>query len=421
MEVRPKVAFHTLGCKLNQAETELLAWQFARAGYRVANGDRVDICVLNTCTVTHIADRKSRHLLRLLRKRNPEALVIATGCYAERAPQELAQIGADLVVGNEQKMHLPDLVKDKPNSAAYCSAEEFGVDDIDRVRSFIKIQDGCSDSCAYCIVPKVRRREYCLSVEEVIGEVKARTSADCKEVILTGTKIGAYRYGEASLQYLVEQILADTEVERLHLSSLQPQEISSGLLSLWQDCRLCRHFHLALQSGSDTVLQRMRRRYSVADYEKAVSSIREAVADAAITTDVMVGFPGESGEEFEEGYRFCREMGFADIHVFAYSARPGTSAVNMPEPIDDRLKKERSLRMLDLAQQSAHKFRERFLGQNATVLWEKEVAPGGGVYSGLSDNYIRVFTESHQPLTNQLLPVRLVGLHKQGLWGELIK
>lgn len=420
MEVKPKVAFRTLGCKLNQAETELLAWRFAQAGYGVTSGDEADVCVVNTCTVTHIADRKSRHLLRLLRRRNPEALVVATGCYAERAPQELARIGAGLVVGNDRKMHLLDLVKDKLALAPRPSVERPVVDGTNRVRSFIKIQDGCSYSCAYCVVPAVRRREYCLSVAEVIDEVKARTSADYKEVTLTGTKIGAYNHGNADLRRLVQRILADTDVERVRLSSLQPQEISAELLGLWQDRRLCRHFHLALQSGSDTVLQRMGRLYSIADYERAVSLIRGVVPDAAITTDVMVGFPAESVEEFEESYGFCRGMSFANIHVFVYSPRPGTSASRMRPQVNDWLKKERSLRMLELARQSAHAFRERFLSGNATVLWERETTPGSGVYSGLSDNYIRVFTASHQPLTNRLLPVRLVGIHERGLWGEVV-
>ena len=421
MGTESRVTFRTLGCKLNQAESELLAWQFAEAGYRVASGDKADICVLNTCTVTHIADRKSRHLVRLLRKKNPEAFVIATGCYAERAPQELAQVGADLVVDNEQKMHLLELVMDKHASAPNCSMGRHTINGVNRVRSFIKIQDGCSDFCAYCIVPKVRRRKYCLPVAEVISQVKARASAGYREVILTGTKIGVYEHDGASLRHLVQEILADTDLERLHLSSLQPQEISPQLLSLWHDPRLCRHFHLALQSGSDAVLERMRRRYSIADYRRAVASIRQAVPGAAITTDIMVGFPGETCQEFEESYRFCREIGFANIHVFAYSPRPGTLAAKMPEQVHDRLKKERSQRMLELAQESVEKFRERFLGQNTVVLWEKEVAQGSGIYSGLSDNYIRVFTQSDQPLTSQLLAVRLVGLHGRGLWGEVSK
>jgi threonylcarbamoyladenosine tRNA methylthiotransferase MtaB len=420
METNPKVVFHTLGCKLNQAETELLARQFAEADYHIANGDGADIYVLNTCTVTHIADRKSRHLLRLWRKRNPQARLIATGCYAERAPQELARVGADLVVGNEQKMHLLELIRAKYAPVAHCSTGHLMDDGVSRVRSFIKIQDGCNDFCAYCIVPEVRGREYCLPVAEVVSEVKARVSAGYKEVVLTGTKIGAYKHNGANLGYLVEQILANADVERLHLSSLQPQEISPELLSLWRDFRLCRHFHLALQSGSDAVIKRMRRHYSTADYRQAVSLIRKAVPDAAITTDVMVGFPGESNEEFEESYCFCQEIGFANIHVFSYSSRPGTLAVRMLGQVNDRLKKGRSLQMLGLAQQSAQKFCQRFLGQDTMVLWEKELAPDSGVYSGLSHNCIRVFTESLQPLTNQLLPVRLIQLHNRGLWGEVI-
>jgi threonylcarbamoyladenosine tRNA methylthiotransferase MtaB len=419
MGAKAKVAFHTLGCKLNQAESELLARQFAEAGYRVVSGDGADVHVLNTCTVTHIADRKSRHLLRLWRKRNPAALIAATGCYAERAPEELSQAGADLVVGNEQKMHLLDMIRDEYAPVARCSAEQFVADGGSRVRSFIKIQDGCNDACAYCIVPMVRGREHCLPMADVVNEVKARVVAGYKEVVLTGTKIGAYKHSGANLKQLVEQILVVTGVERLHLSSLQPQDISPEFLGLWQDPRLCCHFHLALQSGSDAVLRRMKRHYSVDDYRQAVSLIRKIVPDAAMTTDIMVGFPGESAEEFEESYRFCEEIDFANIHVFSYSPRPGTLAARMVRQVDDRLKKERSLRMLELARQSASKFCQRFLGQSITVLWEKEVAPGSGVYSGLSHNYIRVFAQSSEPLTNRFRLVRLVRLYKQGLWGEV--
>jgi threonylcarbamoyladenosine tRNA methylthiotransferase MtaB len=239
--------------------------------------------------------------------------------------------------------------------------------------------------------------------------------------VLTGTKIGTYNCDRAGLECLVKRILSDTGVERLHLSSLQPQEISAALLDLWQDSRLCRHFHLALQSGSDAVLEQMRRHYSVDDYREAVSLIRQAVAGVAITTDIMVGFPGENAREFEESYRFCREIGFAAIHVFAYSSRPGAVAAEMPGQVGDKLKKERSLKMLELAKQSAHEFNERLLEQTAMVLWENEVAQGSGVYSGLSDNYIRVFTKSHKVLTGRLLPVKLLRLHRQGLWGEVIE
>jgi threonylcarbamoyladenosine tRNA methylthiotransferase MtaB len=414
-----KVAIHTLGCKLNQAESELLARQFAEAGYTIVNGDGADIHVLNTCTITHIADRKSRHVVRLWRKRNPQALIVATGCYAERAPQELAQVGAGLVIGNEEKMHLMDFLKVDPATAARCSVGQLVKDGVSRVRSFIKIQDGCNDSCAYCVVPQVRGREHCLPSADVVNQVKARVSAGYKEVVLTGTKIGSYKYNGADLKHLIEQILANTGVERLHPSSVQPKEISPELVNLWQDPRLCRHFHLALQSGSDSVLRRMRRHYSVDDYRQAVSLIRKTVPDVAITTDIMVGFPGESIEEFEESHRFCKEIDFANIHVFSYSSRPGTLAARMPEQVSDKLKKERSLRMLQMAQESARRFHKRFLGQDMSVLWENEVALGSGIYSGLSHNYIRVFTESSETLTNQFRSVYLVRLHNHGLWGDV--
>ena len=420
MEAKLKIALHALGCKLNQAETELLARQFGRAGYKVVSGDGADICVLNTCTVTHIADRKSRHHLRMWRKRNPGALIIATGCYAERAPEALSQVGADLVLGNERKMHLLEELKDKYAPVTICSTGHIIDSGVSRARSFIKIQDGCNDACTYCIVPRVRGEERCLPVADVVNEVKEMVSAGYKEVVLTGTKIGSYRYNGADLRYLVEQILSNTDVTRLHPSSLQPQDISPELLSLWRDPRLCHHFHLALQSGSDSVLRRMRRHYSVDDYRRAVSSIRKVVPDVAITTDVVVGFPGENVEEFEESYRFCEEIDFANIHVFSYSSRPGTLAARMSEQVSDKLKKERSLQMLEMARRSSQRFCQRFLGHNMTVLWEQEVTQGGGVYSGLSHNYIRVFVQSNEPLTNQFRSVRLVRLHNQGLWGEVV-
>jgi len=421
MERVPRVTFHTLGCKLNQAESESLAWQFAESGCRVAGGDEADVCVVNTCTVTHVADRKSRHLVRLMRRKNPDALIVATGCYAEREPRKLTQAGADLVVGNDRKGHLLELLKYGHIAMPQPAAGPPEGPGISRVRSFVKIQDGCSGYCSYCVVPEVRRREYSLPAAEILQQVDARVSAGYREIVLTGTKIGTFRHGGVDLKQLVEQILAHTGTERLHLSSLQPQEVSEGLLGLWRDRRLCRHFHLALQSGSRPVLERMRRRYSLDDYRKAVSLIRDAVPDAAITTDVIAGFPGESSDEFEESYSFCREMDFAHIHVFTYSPRPGTAASEMRNQVGDRLKREHSLRMLELAQQCDRKFREGFLGQTARVLWEREVGAGSGVYSGLSDNYVRVFAQSSRILTNQLSTARLVGLHHQGLSAEVVR
>jgi len=412
----PRVALDSLGCKLNQAETELLARQFAEAGYRlVSPADEADVYILNTCTVTHIADRKSRHQLRMARCRNPNTLVVATGCYAERAHQELAQIdGADLVLSNAEKPHLLQLLEEsghvnRPDSAS--DAHPAG-----RTRSFIKVQDGCNNFCTYCIVPLVRGRERSLPIDHVVAEVKERCSEGYKEVVLTGTEIGSYSYDGANLAQLVERILNETSVDRLRLSSLQPQEISPRLIKLWDDQRLCRHFHLSLQSGSDAVLKQMGRRYSVGDYQQAVSSIRERIPEAAITTDVIVGFPGETPEEFEQSYDLCKQMEFARIHVFPYSPRPGTQAARMPNQVKAQVKKQRTQRMLALARESARNFRQKFLGRTMMVLWEKQ---NGGIWSGLTDNYIKVCTRSDEDLTNKLLPVKLAEVRGDEMWGEL--
>jgi len=426
-----KVAFYTLGCKLNQAETESLVGQFSQSGFQLVSPNEVsDIYIANTCTVTHIADRKSRHWLRLARRRNPQALIIAAGCYAQRSRQELAQL-ADLVVDNKEKGNLLEIVQSLPpptspstfggTTICHCERSEAisPIVTTVRTRSLIKIQDGCHSPCTYCIVPKVRHREYSLPASQIIDEVKQKVALGYKEVVLTGTKVGSYRDDATGLRDLVQLILTSTGIERLHLSSLQPSEISPELLALWQDERLCRHFHLALQSGSETVLQRMRRSYSLDQYQRTVNLIKE-VPDAAITTDIMVGFPGESDEEFEQSYAFCRQAGFANIHVFPFSPRPQTAAAGMPEQIKDKVKHERNQRMLELSRSSRRSFCEQFLGQIMPVLWEKETSPGSGIYSGLTSNYIRVFAHSEKPLSNEITPVKLMKFHDQGIWGEVM-
>jgi threonylcarbamoyladenosine tRNA methylthiotransferase MtaB len=427
-----RVAFYTLGCKLNQAETESLVGQFSQSGFQlVSPNDIADIYIANTCTVTHIADRKSRHWLRLARRRNPRALIIATGCYAQRSHQELASL-ADLVVDNTVKQHLLAIIQ-------ALSLEERGLGEGEakqsqalaatvRTRSLIKIQDGCHGPCTYCIVPKVRPREYSLPSSQIIDEIKQKVALGYKEVVLTGTKVGSYKDAALStsegsgtdLRDLVQCILRDTGIERLRLSSLQPSEISSEFLALWQDERLCRHFHLALQSGSETVLQRMKRSYSLDQYQRTINLIKERIPEVAITTDIMVGFPGESDEEFEQSYSFCQQAGFANIHVFPFSPRLETAAARMPMQIKDKIKQERNQRMLELSRSSRRRFCEHFLGQTMPVLWEQETSPGSSIYSGLTSNYIRVFVRSEKPLSNEIIPVRLVEFHNQGIWGEMV-
>jgi threonylcarbamoyladenosine tRNA methylthiotransferase MtaB len=429
-----RVALYTLGCKLNQAETEFLAGQFTKAGYQLAApDDMADIYIANTCTVTHIADRKSRHWLRQVRRRNPDALVVATGCYAQRAPQELTRI-ADLVINNNEKKNILYRVENLSLQTAIPSplkgegeTEQSHSLYTTRVRSLIKIQDGCCTPCSYCIVPLVRAHEYSLPALQVVEEIKEKEAAGYREVVLTGTNIGRYRDDGANLEELLVRILHDTGIQRLRLSSLQPQEISARLLALWQDTnlstgekpRLCRHFHLALQSGGATILQRMKRRYSLGDYQAAVSLIRETIPGAAITTDIIVGFPGESDEEFKESYRFCQQAGFANIHVFPFSPRPGTEADKMPNQVKDQVKRERARRMLKLAEYCRYSFYHQFLGQTMPVLWERETNLAADIYSGLTDNYIKVLAHSDKILTNTIAPVKLVSFHNKLMWGKV--
>ncbi len=416
---RPTVALESLGCKLNQAEIQSLARQLAGAGYRlVSPADKADIYILNTCTVTHVADRKSRHLLRLARRRNPAARLLAIGCYAQRSPNELAGIeGVELVLDNRQKWHLLKLLDDigsinSPSPPASVIPREGGR----RTRVFVKVQDGCRSFCAYCIVPLVRSRVKSVPAEKVVALVKELAAEGCQEVVLTGTEIGTYDYSGTDFKRLLERVLSETGMPRLRISSLQPPEISPELIGLWQNPRLCPHFHLSLQSGSDSVLERMKRRYHTAGYHDVVALIRDSVPGAAVTTDVIVGFPGETDEEFRETYEFSKQMRFARIHVFPYSPRPGTAAANMPRQVPEKIKKQRSQQMLALAEENVKKFQQEFLGRTLEVLWEKKA---GGVWSGLTGNYIKVYTRSGGDLANRLLPVKLAKLYRDGVWGEV--
>lgn len=437
-----RIALQTVGCKLNQAETESLARKFLEAGYQVVAPDHyADIYLLNTCTVTHIADRKCRNLLRQAHRRNPHALIVATGCYAERAATDIGNIAEiGLLVGNQDKERLVEKIQEKATEhrttrlydryevdvyqpspskgEGMCEdepplqAERLSL----RTRALVKIQEGCDQPCSFCVVPWVRGRERSLLEEEIMTEVKARVAEGHKEVILTGTKIG--RYGKhGGLRRLIQRILKETTVPRLRLSSLDPSDLTTDLLHLWKDSRLCPHIHLPLQSGSDSVLDRMGRAYRIADYQQAVSLAREAIPNLALTTDIMVGFPGESEEEFIESYRFCERIGFAGLHVFPYSTRPGTRAAQIANEVQDSDKKRRCQIMLDLSHRSGRCFREQFLGQKMNVLWEGH---RDGIWLGLTDNYLRVFLHSQGQLVNQLLATKLISTHNGGLRGELM-
>jgi threonylcarbamoyladenosine tRNA methylthiotransferase MtaB len=312
--------------------------------------------------------------------------------------------GVNCVVNNSEKVNLLQLAqnipkRDSPQKVSPRSSSLF------RTRSFIKIQDGCQNFCAYCIVPYVRSTESSVSPDVIINDIKQRTAEGYQEIVLTGTRVGGYSYSGMDLKSLLAKILDETKIPRIRLSSLQPQEISAGLIKLWQNPRLCPHFHLSLQSGSKSVLERMKRNYTPGDYQRAINLIRQEVPAVAITTDVIIGFPGETEQEFEESLGFCKRTGFARIHVFSYSPRSGTVAAGMAGQIPDKVKKERSQKMLALAEESAFKFRENFAGEAMDVLWEKQTNDGD--WSGITGNYIRVFAKSSDDLSNKLQSVKV--------------
>ncbi|MBI4282432.1 MAG: tRNA (N(6)-L-threonylcarbamoyladenosine(37)-C(2))-methylthiotransferase MtaB [Chloroflexi bacterium] len=457
----PTVTIETHGCKLNLADSQALARGFARAGYQVVGSDQpADIYVLDTCTVTQTADHKARHALRAARRRNASAFIVATGCYAQRAPAKLQALpGVDLVLGNADKdalvqeivslraceeimdsayggtppqiatggdalaMTIPSqaLRKDVPG---LCAAEE-GVAGrgVRRVRATVKIQEGCNQVCAYCIVPRVRGRERSVPADDLVTQIAALEQEGFQEVVLTGTQVGSYGFDipGASLPRLLELVLCKTTIPRIRVSSLQAQVVGGELLGLWQDPRLCPHFHMPLQSGCDAVLRHMGRDYTTSFFADTVELIRKQVPGASITTDVMTGFPGESEEEFQETYRFCHSLRFAEMHVFPYSVRPGTSAAHFQDQVDVHTKEHRGGLLLRLAKEHAADFRESLLGQVRPVLWERKgIGSGCERWSGLTDNYMRVFTESPKPLRNTITPTRLLEERGGSLYGQVV-
>jgi len=421
----PKVAIHTHGCKLNQADSQVLARQFQEAGFTVVrSATQADVVILNSCTVTANSDSKARQYLRRARRANPDALVVATGCYAQRAKDELSAMEeVSLVLDNRQKETLVSTVAAKLNVVAGSSIQNAPVASrVGRSRAMVKIQEGCDQVCAYCIVPKVRGRERSIPPEEIIAEINGRSENGCREAVLTGTQLGTYGFDlpGIDLRDLIRRVLAETSIDRLRVSSLQAQEITHELLELWEDPRLCPHFHIPLQSGSDTILRSMRRRYDTARFAETVELVRKKIPDAGITTDTIVGFPGEGAREFAESYSFAMSVGFSDMHVFPYSIRPGTSAAHLDGQVEVIKKRERTGEMLELAATAVREFRLGSLGQTRPVLWEPgKGRDAGGIWSGLTDNYLRIKAQSDRDLGNVITDARLTGLDGDWVTGEV--
>ncbi len=414
-----KIYLTTLGCKLNQSEAEDWARRLAIAGCEVV-GDPTDadVCIVNTCTVTHVAARKSRQIVRRCANASPRAQVVVTGCYAEISPAEAAQLpGLSLVLNSAAKERLVGTIAERfghtlKNGPAVPHAPSL------HTRALVKIQDGCDNACTYCIVRIARGRQRSRSAGAILDEVLAREAQAYQEIVLTGVHIGAYGHerGE-TLAKLVSTILSRTQLPRIRLSSIEPWDLTPELLRMWEDPRLCRHLHLPLQSGCDATLRRMNRRYTTAHYRELLDSGRRAIPDLAVTTDVIVGFPGEDEPEFATCAGFVASMDFARVHVFPFSSRPGTVAASLPAQIPPEVKEGRGTRMRAIAARSTEAFRRQFLGRCMDVLWESSEAQQ---WSGLTDNYIRVQVSSSEPLHNRILPARLLELSGDAVRGELI-
>ncbi|MCY3569111.1 MAG: tRNA (N(6)-L-threonylcarbamoyladenosine(37)-C(2))-methylthiotransferase MtaB [Chloroflexi bacterium] len=412
----PLVATLTLGCKLNQAETQQAARELQRLGcLTVDRPTPADAFLINTCTITHVADRKARRLIRMARRLSPDAPVIVTGCYAERAGAQLSELPDIQVVANARKAEAAEAVYAALTDVAPTSATPPA--SAGRTRAFIKIQEGCDDVCAFCIVPRVRGRERAIPIDEIVAAVQERVVEGVREIVLTGTQPGAYgrdRSDGSTAAKLIDALLSRTDAARIRYSSIQPQDITPELLSCWDDARLCRHVHLALQSGSDAVLSRMRRRYSAEQFIEAVAAFRRSAPGVSVTTDIIAGFPGETEDDHTATLALMREVQFTDVHVFPYSSRPGTSAALLSDDVPAEVKRRRAAELRELGARHRRRALESEIGSLQSVLFE---TPD----TGLSDTYLPCRVESDHDLTNQLRSVRVTEVDHSGLVGELLR
>jgi threonylcarbamoyladenosine tRNA methylthiotransferase MtaB len=416
-----RVCFTNLGCKLNQAEIERLARDLTAAGHRVVEFlEEADLHVINSCTVTHTAARNSRKAAGRARRAGLPVRTVLTGCHVSEDPEAAARIaGVDLVVPNHEKDRLvervhaafPEAVPETPEVPVPYVPLSFG-----HTRALVKVEDGCDMRCSFCIIPATRGRQWSRPLPEVVDEVRSLVRAGYREIVVTGVQISAYRWGEARLFELVRAILAETEVPRLRLTSIAPWDLDERLLTLWEDRRLCRHLHLSLQSGATATLRRMRRPYTAERYLRLLEEVRAAIPGVAVTTDVIVGFPGETGGEFAESLATVQAARFAKVHVFPFSPRPGTEAERLPGPVPLEEKKIRTEKMLAQAAQAEQDFRRSHLGRRETVLWEH---PRDGMGHGLTDNYIRVLCPDGAGMWNRFGEVELVDLAEDGVVGRL--
>ncbi len=408
-----KVHLRMLGCRLNQSEIETMARQFQQQGHEIVDDPALaEQIVVNTCAVTQDAVHDSRKLVRQLHRANGSAAITVTGCYAQIAPEAITGLpGVTRVIDNLSKDDLVPTLTGQPLEPF--DAEPIARDTpqhLTRTRAFIKVQDGCDNACTFCVTTMARGAGRSRSSAEVVREIQALHAAGCQEAVLTGVHLGSYGHDfGANLSQLVQSILADTEVPRLRLSSLEPWDLSPEFFGLWQNPRLCPHLHLPLQSGCDSTLRRMARRTTQAQFGDLVRAARAAIPDVCITSDLIVGFPGETDAEFATSRAYVESLDFAGMHVFRYSQRPGTAAARLRGHVAEDVKKARSAEMIALAETMQQRYAERFAGTVRPVLWEHigGVTEDGFVNVGYTDNYIRVGCIHPRALTGQITPARL--------------
>lgn len=430
-----KVAFHTLGCKVNQHDSAIMAALFQDAGYEVVDfNDLADVYVVNTCTVTHLSDRKSRQMIRHAVRENPAATIVVCGCYAQTAKAELEALDeVDLIIGTNERHKVVEAVEtfrqDHVKTAYMADDEElFYYEDLphERVsgmtRAYVKIQEGCDQFCAYCAIPYARGPLRSRSEQDTIDEINMLVERGYKEVILTGIHIGAYGRGvkdeTCDLTGLCRRILDETAIERLRIGSLEGIEVTDALIEMIaSDERMAKHLHLPLQSGCDRTLSAMRRPYDTEQFREMMRRIRGKVPNIAITTDLMVGFPGETDEDFKESLVFCNDIAFSAMHIFKYSMRSGTPAAAMPDQIDPQIKERRAKQMADVAQKNKLDYERRFVGQTLRILVEEQTKDG--LWIGHSSNYLLVTFPGENIRSGDFVDVKITSAERNRLLGEI--
>ena len=423
-----KAALHNLGCKVNAYETEAMQHLLEEAGYEIVPfTQKADVYVINTCSVTNMADRKSRQMLHKAKKNNPDSIVVAAGCYVQTSEKEvLNDLSVDIVIGNDRKHDLVRLLEeysldsvndtvDDINDGKHDFEELFIDQTKEHTRAFIKVQDGCNQFCSYCIIPYARGRVRSRRFENVIAEVERLAANGFKEVVLTGIHLSSYGvdFEEATgLLELIQAVNAVKGIDRIRLGSLEPKIVTEHFASeLSKLDKICPHFHLSLQSGCDATLKRMNRKYTTKEYERGCELLRKYFVHPAITTDVIVGFPGETEEEFEQTKAYLEHIHFYEMHIFKYSKRKGTRAAVMPDQIDEQIKAARSEKLIALGHDMSKEFRKFYIGKNEEVLFEEKAVIGDKEYFvGYTKEYVKVAKKTAENLENQIVSGRISGM-----------